>query len=258
MRIRTIKPEFWRSEDIAALDWPTRLLFIGLWSYVDDNGVGRDIEKLIATDLFPLEDDPRDTLANVSRGLARLAAAGLITRYSVGGKGYLKITTWEAHQRIDRPAKPRYPLPTCDDAISRDTLATPSREARDGLDAVPGNREQGTGNRLVPSASAPGSAEPTAQSPSDINAGTIVAAWTEAMKGNNVVPTGGMKGQVGKLAGEMLGAGNDPQRVLIAAQRAGTKGYATIDRELATMAGRPLASVSVNGSAPRRDQWRDR
>ena len=63
MRIRSIKPEFWRSDDIDCLDWPTRLLFIGLWSYVDDNGVGRDRESDIAADLFSgdLSRDPRDT-----------------------------------------------------------------------------------------------------------------------------------------------------------------------------------------------------
>ena len=33
MRIRSIKPEFWRSDDITALSLEDRLLFIGLWSY---------------------------------------------------------------------------------------------------------------------------------------------------------------------------------------------------------------------------------
>ncbi len=35
VRIRSIKPEFWRSDDIDALSVFERLLFIGLWSYVD-------------------------------------------------------------------------------------------------------------------------------------------------------------------------------------------------------------------------------
>ena len=131
MRIRSIKPEFWTSEDVAALDWPTRLLFIGLWSYVDDNGVGRDNPKLIKADLFPLEDDPRETLATVSRGLQTLCDGGQITRYTVAGKPYLYINSWEAHQRIDRPNKARYPLPTCGNAVPRDTLATPSRVSRE-------------------------------------------------------------------------------------------------------------------------------
>lgn len=145
MRIRSIKPEFWRSEDITELSWDVRLLFIGLWSYVDDNGVGKDNERAITADLFALEDDPRDTLATVSRGLATLATAGLITRYTADGRNLLHITTWERHQKIDRPGKPRFALPTSTNAVPRDTLATPSRESRDGLDA--GTGEQGTGEQ---------------------------------------------------------------------------------------------------------------
>lgn len=148
MRIRSIKPEFWTSEDIAAHPWDTRLLFIGLWSYVDDNGVGRDNEKLIQADLFPLEDDPRDTLATVSRGLQQLADGGQISRYTVDGKPFLYINAWENHQRIDRPNKARYPLPTSANAVSRDTLATPSRASRDTPATGTGEqRNRGTGER---------------------------------------------------------------------------------------------------------------
>ena len=75
--------------------------------------------------------------------------------------------------------------------------------------------------------------------------GPIVAAWVEAMTANGVTPTGGMRGQVGKLAKELLAAGNDPARVLDAARSAGEKGYATIDRELGALSGRarPLRAV---------------
>lgn len=143
MRIRSIKPEFWRSEDIAVLDWETRLLFVGLWSYVDDNGVGIDRKADIAADLFAqdLEDDAPETFARVSRGLQTLSDAGLITRYTVAGKRYLHITSWDKHQRIDKPNKPRYPLPTCENAEIRDILATSSRESRET--PAPGTEEQG-------------------------------------------------------------------------------------------------------------------
>jgi hypothetical protein len=152
-RIRSIKPEFWRSEAIARLPIRTRLTFIGLWSYVDDNGVGRDIDKLVAAELYPLEDDPRETLARVRGDLARLAEEGRITRYTVAGKPYLSITNWDEHQRIDKANKPRYPGPddpaaepapplTCDDAESRGTLAEPSRNPRGTL-AEPPRLEQG-------------------------------------------------------------------------------------------------------------------
>ncbi len=144
MRIRSIKPEFWRSDDIAALDLSTRLLFIGLWSYVDDNGVGVDRLSSITADLFApdLARDPRDTFATVSRGLQKLSEASLITRYTVSGRDFLHISTWAKHQRIDKPAKERYSPPTCDDAIIRETLATPSRGPRETL--APGAGEQGS------------------------------------------------------------------------------------------------------------------
>jgi hypothetical protein len=150
MRIRSIKPEFWRSDDVDRLDWHTRLLFIGLWSYVDDNGVGRDRESDIAADLFSadLSRDPRDTLARVADGLQRLAEGGQISRYEVDGRQYLHVAAWDRHQKIDRPAKPRYPLPTSKDATPRDTLATPSRDLRDSLDAGAGEQgNRGTGEQ---------------------------------------------------------------------------------------------------------------
>jgi len=151
MRIRSIKPEFWRSDDIDRLDWATRLLFIGLWSYVDDNGVGRDRESDIAADLFSgdLSRDPRETLATVSGGLQKLSEGGQIARYTVGGKAFLFINSWSKHQRIDKPAKGRYPLPTCEDATPRETVATPSREVRET--PAPGAGEQGSRGTVLSS-----------------------------------------------------------------------------------------------------------
>lgn len=145
MRIRSIKPEFWRSMDISSLDnWIDRFIFIGLWSYVDDNGVGIDRLSLITTDLFAddVERDPRETFARVSRGLQNLSEAGLIVRYSVAERSFLYITNWSKHQRIDKPNKSRYPDPTCDDAEIRESVARVSRESPEI--PAPGTGEQGS------------------------------------------------------------------------------------------------------------------
>ena len=143
MRIRSIKPEFWRSQDISTLPRDARLLFIGLWSYVDDNGVGVDRLSVIAADLFAddLAENPRDTLAYVSGGLQKLAEANLIARYKVGNKAFLYVNTWDSHQRIDKPNKARHPLPTSENAEPRETLATPSRDSSET--PAPGAGEQG-------------------------------------------------------------------------------------------------------------------
>ena len=141
MRIRSIKPEFYRSLDIAALDWDARLVFIGLWSYVDDNGVGRDVEQLITADLFPLDGDPTETLRRVSLGLDALFRRGLITRYEVDGKRYLFVTNWDRHQLVKNPNKPRYPRPTTDYGDPTESLLRPYGDPTETL--PPGTGEQG-------------------------------------------------------------------------------------------------------------------
>lgn len=143
MRIRSIKPEFWRSADITSLDLADRLLFIGLWSYVDDNGVGWDSLAHITADLFAadLERDSSETFARVSRGISKLAERGLIVRYrgattdeDATSRPLLAIVKWEKHQRIDKPGKARYTPPTREDTasvVARESVATSSREGRD-------------------------------------------------------------------------------------------------------------------------------
>ncbi|ROT86959.1 hypothetical protein [Bifidobacterium mongoliense] len=116
MRIRSIKPEFWRSDDIAALDWFDRLLFIGLWSYVDDNGVGRYHLIDICADLFApdLARDSQETLKRVSEGLRRLCDSDMIQVYEADGQKFVFVTNWEKHQRVNHPNTPRYPRPSND------------------------------------------------------------------------------------------------------------------------------------------------
>ena len=127
MRIRTIKPEFFRSDDIDALCVADRLLFIGLWLYVDDAGIGIDKEAAIAADLFAgdLARDPQECLMRVRNGLERLANAGLIDRYAVRKRHYLRVVAFATHQRINRPSESRRPLPTSENAsLSEDSVRT--------------------------------------------------------------------------------------------------------------------------------------
>ena len=178
MRIRSIKPEFWRSSSISCLEIEDRLLFIGLWSYVDDNGVGIDRDALIAADLFAddISRDPRETFARVSRGLARLSEAKRITRYEAGGHQLLAITGWSEHQRIDKPAKARYLLPTSPDAVIRETLARPSRNVARPSRLEQGNRGTGEqGNREQPTHFVGGGAGEVALLPEAADASTAVA-----------------------------------------------------------------------------------
>lgn len=113
MRIRSTKPEFWRSERIASVSWEDRLLLKGLESYVDDNGVGRDDIALIVGDLFQrdLVQDPSGTLRKVQEGLHRLCGAGLLWRYDHEGTPLLFISFWDKAQYVQKPQAGRNPRP---------------------------------------------------------------------------------------------------------------------------------------------------
>lgn len=109
-RIRSIKPDFWISETIGALPNSARLTFIGVWCYVDDNGVGIFNEVLITAALYAL-DDPTEALARTREDLRSLAGAGLIRLYSKESKRYIAVTNWDEHQKPSHPRAPRYPRP---------------------------------------------------------------------------------------------------------------------------------------------------
>lgn len=112
MRIRTIKPGFWQSETIASLDDSARLVFIGLWNYVDDEGRGVDNPALVRAALFPLEDRSLDWINEV---LGELALAGLLVRYEVGGKRLLAVRSFREHQKVNRPYPSTLPPPPITD-----------------------------------------------------------------------------------------------------------------------------------------------
>lgn len=242
-RIRTIKPEFFTSLTIESLSLEQRLTFIGLWTYVDDEGLCKYDPRLIRAALWPLSERTAEDVASDIRGLT---AASLITHYVVSERSFLSVNGWSEHQRINRKTASRLPKPSEGQIVPLTSVNADSLTTHGARSEHVHRERKGTGNREgSPIADAIGSAEPPAE-PTDITPRVVVGAWVEAMNANNVTPTQGMRNSVGKMAKELL-AGNDPERVVAAARQAGSKGYATIDRELAAMAGRPLRAVPGGG-----------
>jgi hypothetical protein len=106
-RIRTVKPAFFLSRTIAKLPLSARLTFIGLWTYVDDDGRGVDDARLIKGALWALDD--RQTTKKVGDDLAAIEKLGLIERYTVDGAPYLRVRGFREHQRINRPQESKLP-----------------------------------------------------------------------------------------------------------------------------------------------------
>jgi hypothetical protein len=105
-RIRTVKPEFWTSEQVVECSPTSRLLFIGMWNFSDDNGIHPVSCKTLKMQIFPGDNfTPED----ISRMIDELKKASLLIEYTVNSKKYWQVTGWH-HQKIDKPNF-RYPLP---------------------------------------------------------------------------------------------------------------------------------------------------
>ena len=106
-RIRTIKPEFWTSEQIVECSPNARLMFIGLMNFADDNGVHPAKPMRIKMQVFPGDAFSSD---DISSFISELDDAGLINTYEVDGEDFLQITGFSKHQKIDQPSY-KFPLP---------------------------------------------------------------------------------------------------------------------------------------------------
>ena len=98
-RIRSIKPEFWSSEQIMDCSPMARLLFIGMWNFCDDAGIHPASAKTLKAEIFPADDM---LASDVQTLVDEIKANGLIVEYEVAGKSYWQVTGWH-HQKIEKP-----------------------------------------------------------------------------------------------------------------------------------------------------------
>lgn len=99
-RIRTIKPEFWRDEDLSSISAEAALLAIGLLNYADDEGYFSANIKLIECDVFPL----RNLSSTVPVLLQELSGIGYIRLFDGSdNKQYGQVANFVKHQVISKP-----------------------------------------------------------------------------------------------------------------------------------------------------------
>lgn len=107
---RILKESICTSENIDQLSCMAEIAFYRLMVNCDDFGRMDARTKILKSRLFPLKDV---TGEDVQEYLDELVNAELITLYTVGGKPYLQMNTWERHQQV-RNHKSKFPSP--DDA----------------------------------------------------------------------------------------------------------------------------------------------
>ncbi len=111
-RIRTIKPDAFKSESLSSVSVLARWTFAGLWTYVDDAGRGRADVRLIKAELYPLDD--RTTAMDVDAAMNELIDSGCIHTFMSGGKVYIHIPEFLRHQKINRPTPATSPACSCE------------------------------------------------------------------------------------------------------------------------------------------------
>lgn len=102
-RIRTIKPEFFTSDDIVALSLAARLLYIGLWCEADREGRFEWKPKAFKRRYLPDDD------CDIEGVCSELLAKGLVALY---GENLAYIPTFSKHQHVNGKETPsRLPSP---------------------------------------------------------------------------------------------------------------------------------------------------
>lgn len=170
-RIRTVKPEFYTSEQVMNMRIEARFGFLGLLNFCDDGGNHPASARTLKAEVFPCDDL---STADVQILVDEMLGQGLVVEYAAAGKTYWHVTGWH-HQRIDRPtfkhppfidslAGARNPLSDGSTTIQRVLVERSSSNGR-ALDPV--REGKGTEGKVVEGIEAEDSAVAEAPAPTD-------------------------------------------------------------------------------------------
>jgi hypothetical protein len=120
-----IDPEFWSDEEVGRWSFHTRLFYIAIWNFADDEGILKANSRLLKAQIFPYDED-------VDIDKCKEETKGKVEWYSVNGQTYGFIRNFLKYQRIDRPTVSKLPKPN--------TLSEPSASPQRGI--LPNIREE--------------------------------------------------------------------------------------------------------------------
>ncbi|XZE18788.1 hypothetical protein SH449x_004093 [Pirellulaceae bacterium SH449] len=144
-RIRTIKPEFPQSESMGRISRDARLCFVLMWTIADDSGRLRGNSRMLASLLFPYDDDAPSL---IDGWLKELEEEKCIVRYVADDRAsYVEIANWREHQKIDKPSVSKLPGPNSstprEDSRSLENVREASIPSRARADQGPRTKDQG-------------------------------------------------------------------------------------------------------------------
>lgn len=104
MRIRSIKPVFWRDRELARVGDEARLFYIGLWMQADDAGYFRWNADEIGADLYPFLSE-RQRLRKLEKCLTALREMPGAERLTIMPCGHAVLTRFLDHQKSGMPGE---------------------------------------------------------------------------------------------------------------------------------------------------------
>ena len=93
-RARYVKPGLFKDDEIAEVDFQTRLFFIGLWTHADRDGRVTLREKQMKAEIFPFDN------ADIPQMINELVEIGKVQQGEIEGKAFVQVMNWEKHQKI--------------------------------------------------------------------------------------------------------------------------------------------------------------
>ena len=98
-RIRYLKPDFFKDEDLATLPFEVRLFFAGLWNFADKAGRLEDRPLRLKVDIFPYDKVDIDKCLSLLTKPKNGSQKPFIQRYEVNGERFIQIINWDKHQK---------------------------------------------------------------------------------------------------------------------------------------------------------------
>lgn len=146
-RIRTIKPDFCQSPDVARLSRDARLFFLQLLTEVDDCGRCMFSAKRLAGVLYPHDDDV--TAADIERWTdegcqPNSDGDSMLARYEHNGRSYLVVCKFNQHQVISKPTASKLPAPPS--YVNSWVSPEDSAETQESPGVPRGGKGNGSGN----------------------------------------------------------------------------------------------------------------
>ena len=145
-RIRNIKPEFFRNEQLSEVPFEARLLFAGLWTQADREGRLEDRPKRLKAELFPYDDVDVENLLEKLSKTRDGCGIPLIERYQVEGASFIEITAFKDHQYVSHK-EPDSVIPPCPQVQKRAKPQTSLRPVSDKPKTKPDKSKAGSASR---------------------------------------------------------------------------------------------------------------